>query len=71
LDYLTELTYRRPRLWTRNVERLHELLGLHGSEPLRTAFAQGMIEQLFGAECVAHALHRHAPPAAPQRELAL
>lgn len=71
LDYLTELTYRRPRLWTRDVERLHELLARHGSEPLRAAFAQGLTEQLFGAEYVAHALHRQAPPAGPQRELAL
>ncbi len=71
LDYLTELTYRRPRLWTRDVERLHELLARHGSEPLRAAFAQGITAQLFGAEYVAHALHRQAPPAGPQRELAL
>ncbi|MGH6690652.1 MAG: IS21 family transposase, partial [Gammaproteobacteria bacterium] len=26
LDYLTELTHRRPRVWIRDVERLHELL---------------------------------------------
>jgi hypothetical protein len=70
LDYLTELTYRRPRLWTRDVERLHELLARHGSEPLRAAFTQGITDQLFGAEYIAHALHRHAP-AGPQRELAL
>jgi transposase len=71
LDYLTELTYRRPRLWSRDVERLHELLAAHGSEPLRHAFAQGLTDQQFGAEYVAHALHRHPPPPGPQRELAL
>ena len=71
LDYLTELTYRRPRLWVRDVERLHELLARHGAESLRAAFAQGLCEQLFGAEYVAHALHRAVPTAAPQRELAL
>jgi transposase len=71
LDYLTELTYRRPRLWVRDVERLHELLAQHGSEPLRVAFAQGINAQLFGAEYVAHALHREPPRAAAQRELTL
>jgi transposase len=71
LDYLTELTYRRPRLWLRDVEHLHELLARHGSEPLRAAFAQGLTEHQFGAEYVAHALHGQVPPAGPQRELAL
>ncbi len=70
LDYLTELTYRRPRLWLRDVERLHELLAVHGSESLRSAFAQGLTEQLFGAEYVAHALHSQ-PPVDRQRGLAL
>ena len=71
LGYLTELTYRRPRLWPRDVERLHELLARHGGESLCAAFAQGLSEQLFGAEYIAHALHSEAPRSAPQRELAL
>lgn len=71
LDYLTELTYRRPRLWLRDVERLHELLARHGAESLRGAFAQGLGEQLFGAEYVAHALHSEPARHAAQRELAL
>jgi transposase len=71
LDYLTELIYRRPRLWPRDVERLHELLSRHGGESLRAAFAQGLLERLFGAEYVAHALHNEPPRTAPQRELAL
>jgi len=71
LDYLTELTYRRPRLWLRDVERLHELLARHGGASLRAAFAQGLSEQVFGAEYVAHALHSKVPPTGPQRELAL
>ncbi len=70
LDYLTELTYRRPRLWLRDVERLHELLAIHGGESLRSAFTQGLTAQLFGAEYVAHALHTQ-PPVDRQRELAL
>lgn len=71
LDYLTELTYRRPRLWSRDVERLHELLATHGGESLRAAFAQGLREQLFGAEYVAHALRSDLPRQTAQRELAL
>lgn len=71
LDYLTELTYRRPRLWLRDVERLHELLARHGGESLRAAFAHGLSQQLFGAEYIAHALHREAPRRPAQRELSL
>lgn len=71
LDYLTELTYRRPRLWSRDVERLHELLANHGSESLRAALAQGLREQLFGAEYVAHTLRSELPRPTAQRELAL
>jgi transposase len=71
LDYLTELTYRRPRLWSRDVERLHELLARHGGESLRAAFAQGLEEQLFGAEYIAHALHSEPLRSAAQRELTL
>jgi hypothetical protein len=71
LEYLTELTHRRPRLWSRDVERLHELLARHGNEPLRAAFEQGLSRQLFGAEYIAHALHEHVPGARGQQELAL
>lgn len=71
LDYLTELTYRRPRLWSRDVERLHELLARHGAAPLRAAFAQGLAQQLFGAEYVAHALQSELPRETAQRELTL
>jgi transposase len=70
LDYLTELTHRRPRLWLRDVERLHQLLGQHGNERLRGAFEQALEARLFGAEYIAHALQPHTP-AGPQRELAL
>lgn len=34
LEYLTELTHRRPRLWSRDVHQLHELLQHHGVEAL-------------------------------------
>lgn len=73
LDYLTELTHRRPRLWVRDVHQLHELLQSHGADPLRAAFARGLTERLFGAEYIAHALSRSAPPSPGRRqqELAL
>ncbi len=73
LDYLTELTHRRPRLWIRDVHQLHELLQSHGTDALRTAFERGLTERLFGAEYIAHALSRSVPPPAPrpQQELAL
>lgn len=56
LEYLTELTHRRPRLWLRDVHQLHELLQHHGAEPLREAFAEALSQQLIGAEYIAHAL---------------
>ena len=75
LEYLTEITHRRPRLWVRDVHQLHELLQLHGTEPLRAAFEQGLTERLFGAEYIAHALSlaQPRPPRAArgQQELAL
>ena len=56
LDYLTELTHRRPRLWLRDVHQLHELLQHHGPEPLRAALEEGFTQRLIGAEYIAHAL---------------
>lgn len=56
LEYLTELTHRRPRLWLRDVHQLHELLQRHGAESLRSAFQEGLAQQLIGAEYIAHAL---------------
>jgi transposase len=73
LEYLTELTHRRPRVWVRDVDRLHELLQQHGDEALRMAFERGLTEHAIGAEYIAHYLSS-APPAAPdsiQRELPL
>ena len=71
LEYLTELTHRRPRLWVRDVHQLHELLQNHGADTLRGAFERGLAGRLFGAEYIAHALHGERPSAGPQQELAL
>lgn len=56
VDYLTELTHRRPRIWIRDVDRLHGLLATYGEDALRTAFARGLAEQAIGAEYIAHYL---------------
>src|SRR5207245_11452822 len=37
LDYLTELTHRRPRIWIRDVDRLHELLATYGDAAVPAA----------------------------------
>jgi hypothetical protein len=73
LQYLTELTHRRPRLWTRDVHQLHELLQSHGAERLRAAFERGLTERLFGAEYIAYALSACGAPQSNRRqqELAL
>lgn len=57
LEYLTELTHRRPRVWIRDVERLHELLQQHGPEALRCAFERALSDGNFGHEYVAHYVH--------------
>src|SRR5438105_368559 len=44
LAYLTELTYRRPRTWIPEVERLHALLQTHGDATVRAAFERGVAE---------------------------
>jgi hypothetical protein len=56
LDYLTELTHRRPRIWLRDVDRLHTLLATYGADALRAAFQRGLAEQAIGAEYIAHFL---------------
>ena len=66
LSYLTELVHRRPRVWIRDVERLHTLLEQHGDDALRAAFERGLSESLFGHEYVAYHLVN-----APQQELPL
>jgi hypothetical protein len=56
LAYLTELTHRRPRRWTHDVDRLHGLLQERGPVALRAAFEQGLAARVFGAEYIAHYL---------------
>lgn len=56
LAYLTELVHRRPKVWIRDVDELHDLLEVHGDVALRLAFARGLAERAFGHEYIAHYL---------------
>jgi len=76
LEYLTELTHRRPGAWIRDVARLHDLLERHGDAALRAAFERGLAEHAIGAEYIAHFLSVsvQSPPTTSrpiQRELPL
>jgi len=56
LDYLTEITHRRPREWSDEVDRLHNLLQSFGPKALHAAFERALRDQTFGAEYVEHYL---------------
>ena len=72
LEYLTELTHKRPRVWVRDIARLHDLLQQHGEDALRGAFERGLREQAIGAEYIAHYLARPSQvPTSIQQELVL
>jgi transposase len=49
LLYLTEIVHRRPRAWSEDVDRLHQLLQSHGPEVLRRAMEEGLRQQIYGA----------------------
>jgi transposase len=68
LDYLTEITHRRPGAWLGEVEQLHALLQQHGADSLRAALDHAVASQTFGAEYVRHYL-RHPEPVARQEVL--
>lgn len=68
LEYLTELTHRRPRVWIRDVECMHELLQKHGADALRAAFERSLSDGNFGHEYIAHYLGTQVPQ---QKELPL
>ncbi len=71
LEYLTELTHRRPRVWIRDVERLHALLEQHGDAALRSAVERGLAEHAIGAEYIAHYLSTAPPAPSPSSGAAL
>ena len=59
LEYLTEITHRRPRAWTREVERLHDLLQETSPDDLRQAFQTALDAGTFGVEYIDHYLDRN------------
>lgn len=61
-SYLTELTHRRPRLWLRDVERLHAFLQQYGAPAMCGAFEHALQERTFGAEYIAHYLEQNGTP---------
>jgi hypothetical protein len=56
LAYITEVVHRRPKVWYRDVDELHDLLEVHGDIALRLAFARGLADRVYGHEYIAHYL---------------
>ena len=56
VEFITELVHRRPNRWFDDVDRLHELLGLHGDRALVVAVQRALAQRQFGAAYVAHHL---------------
>jgi hypothetical protein len=74
LEYLTEITHRRPRAWVQEIEELFELLQQNGPEPLRAAFATAMASRTIGVEYVRRHLKERGrrgggPPVSPPQRL--
>lgn len=56
LAYITELVHRRPKVWIRDIEQLHDLLDRYGDDALRAAFEIGLAHGAIGAEYIHHYL---------------
>jgi transposase len=56
LAYITELVHRRPKVWIRDIEQLHDLLERYGDDALRAAFEIGLARGAIGAEYIHHYL---------------
>jgi transposase len=70
LAYITELVHRRPKIWIRDIDRMHDMLERHSDDAMRAAFERGLAERGFGAEYIAHYLtQRGTVGAAMQQEL--
>lgn len=54
--YITELVHRRPKIWIRDIDRMHDMLERHSDDAMRGAFERGLVERGFGAEYIAHYL---------------
>jgi len=56
LAYITELVHRRPKVWIRDIDQLHDLLERYGDDALRAAFEIGLANGAIGAEYIHHYL---------------
>jgi len=56
LDFMTELVHRRPRTWTREIERLHELVLAYDKPSCFAAFKRAVDDGTIGVEYVARVL---------------
>jgi len=56
VDFITELVHRREQRWKRDINVMHELLGLYGDDAMRLAITTALKGRTFGAEYVAHHL---------------
>jgi transposase len=61
LAFLTEIVHRRPRHWISDVDQLHDLLQMHGPEPLRRALARGVEMQVFDTLVIRRSLQAVLP----------
>jgi transposase len=61
MDYLTEIVHRRPKNWIRDVDRLHDILQVHGPDILRQAMKDGLEAEVFSAVFVERSLQRLLP----------
>jgi transposase len=69
LAYITEVVHRRPKVWYRDVDELHDLLEVHGDIAMRLAFARGLVERAFGHEYIAHYLTNPISAICAQQEI--
>ena len=54
--HLSALVHRRPKVWIRDVDQLHDLLDRYGDDALRAAFEIGLANGAIGAEYIHHYL---------------
>ena len=54
--FVTELVHRRPQQWGPDIERMHEMLAVHGDQAVLDAIRAANAAGVYGAEYVAHHL---------------
>ncbi len=67
--YITEVIHRRPKVWIRDIDELHDLLEIHGDRATRVAFTHCLKERVFGHEYIAHHLNHPIAALGVQQEL--